>query len=137
MLEPPWGFETPDYALRVASRTSTDGLVCRGGVRRRVAQSVCDRSVGCSIGCSGSQRRWSPPGRISTSRWMEVHVLLWLLSAVERPLAFVHMVHATGGSTPPDVDAITMRLCEHHQRFDALLGGQGPKVAEGPSRERS
>ena len=22
MLEPPWGFETPDYALRVASRSS-------------------------------------------------------------------------------------------------------------------
>jgi len=50
MLEPPWGFETPDYALR--GRTSTGGIAPPDGVRRRVRRSISGRPLGCSIGCS-------------------------------------------------------------------------------------
>jgi hypothetical protein len=55
MLEPPWGFETTDYALRVTSGTFTGAPACRGSVRRRVAESVNDRCLGCSVGCFGSR----------------------------------------------------------------------------------
>jgi hypothetical protein len=42
-------------ALRVASRTFTGGPACRGCVCRRVAESVNDRCLGCSVGCFGSR----------------------------------------------------------------------------------
>ena len=55
IFEPPCGIEPQTYALRVTSGTFTGAPGCRGSVRRRVAESVNDRCLGCSVGCFGSR----------------------------------------------------------------------------------
>jgi hypothetical protein len=52
-IKPAVGVNT--YALRVARGKSTGGSACLGGVSRGVTESVSDRSLGCSVGCSDSQ----------------------------------------------------------------------------------
>jgi hypothetical protein len=51
---PDW-LPSQSHALRVASGKSTGAVASRAGVRRRVPRSVSDRTLGCSVGCSGSQ----------------------------------------------------------------------------------
>jgi hypothetical protein len=67
MLEPPWGLETPDYALRVACRAFQTARATREYGLQRVWASVVASSVGCSLGCF--VRQATPPIQSTFHEW--------------------------------------------------------------------
>ena len=87
------------HALRVTSGKSTGGPACRGGVRRRVAESVSDRCLCGSVGCFAT-----PEGGLAP------------VNQFARYRDFPDASNKTGASLPP------MTRSGHPQLLAVLVG---------------